>query len=64
MHIKDYTVKIANHPNPSNIGGCESCPSNDSKKLAFNTGWVILYQVRGSEIHFLWFYRNSEHTGS
>ena len=46
-NIKDYTLKMANHPDPSNIGGCESCPSGDSLKIVFNTGWAIVYQVLG-----------------
>ena len=57
-NIKDYTLKMANHPDPSNIGGCESCPSGDSLKIVFNTGWAIVYQVLESEIHFLEFYRH------
>lgn len=57
MNIKKYTILIANHKDPGNIGGCESCPSNDSLKLVFNTGWAIVYQILGSTIRFLGFYR-------
>lgn len=58
QNIKECTLKIANHPDPSNISGCESCTSGDSLKLTFNTGWVIVYQVLDSEVHFLEFYRD------
>ncbi len=57
INVKKYTVMIANHPDPGNIGGCEYCPSGDSYKVEFNTGWAIIYQVTGSEIHFLNFYK-------
>ena len=62
INVREYTIKIANHPDPSNIGGCASCPSGDSKKVEFNTGWVIIYQVKGSEIHFLGFYKRVSDT--
>ena len=58
INIKEYTIKIANHSDPNNIGGCESCPSGDSNKLKFNTGWIIIYQIKGSEIYFLNFYKH------
>lgn len=58
QHIKDCTILIANHPDPQNIGGCEHCPSGDSVKIEFNTGWIIIYQMMGSEIHFLKFYKH------
>lgn len=58
QNIKECTLKITNHPDPSNIGGCESCPSGDSLKLTFSIGWVIVYQVLGSKVHFLEFYRD------
>ena len=57
MNVKEHTIKIANQDDPNNIGGCASCPSGDSKKATFNTGWVIVYQMEGSEIRFLNFYR-------
>ena len=57
INIKEYTIKIANHPDPNNIGGCVSCPSGKSKKLMFNTGWIIVYEMHEPEIRFLRFYR-------
>lgn len=57
--INQYTVMIANHTNPGNIDGCQHCPSGDYTKVAFNTGWVIVYRLIESEIHFLDFYRHT-----
>ena len=57
IHVKQHTIDIANHPDPNNIGGCVSCPSGDSTKLAFSTGWAIVYEMKGLEIHFLNFYK-------
>ena len=49
---------IANHKNPASIDGCASCPSGDLKKLKFSTGWIVVYQMVESEIHFLFFYKD------
>ena len=56
-NIREYVTKIANHPEPDNIGGCASCSDGVSTKLKFTTGWVIIYQKRVSEIYFLGFYK-------
>ncbi len=40
--INNYTIQIANHPTPNNIGGCATCSEGDYKKLEFNTGWIII----------------------
>ena len=55
--IRNYAIQIANHLDPENIGGCVQCTDGVSTKLAFNTGWVIIYKKKGSEIHFLSFYK-------
>ena len=55
--IKEHTIKIANHSDPNNIGGCATCPGDDFKKLEFRTGWVIFYKFDGTAIHFLTFER-------
>lgn len=57
-NIIKHTIDIANHPDPDNIGECESCDSVESMKVTFNTGGVIIYQVRGSEVCFVDFYRS------
>ncbi len=54
--IFHYTVQIANHPSPNNIGGCATCPDEIFKKLQFVTGWVILYEVKGKLIEYVDFY--------
>lgn len=51
-----YTVQIANHPTPNNIGGSVTCPDDKFKKLKFNTGWIILYEVKEKLIEFVDFY--------
>ena len=58
VNVKKYVTWIANHKDPSNIGGCKSCPSNDSLKLEFGTGWTIVYQVVKYKVCFLGFYRD------
>jgi len=57
--IFDYTVKIANHPDPNNIGGSATCPGEEFKKLEFVTGWIIIYEVKGDTIEFVNFYRKT-----
>ena len=56
-NIQKYSRLIANHSDPKNIGGCVHCSTGDSVKLQFNTGWAIIYQITGSELIFLNFYK-------
>jgi len=59
MDIKRYTILIANHTDPNHIDGCEYCPSGNSVKLRFNTGWIIIYRLIGSKIRFINFYKHT-----
>lgn len=54
--IYHYSIQIANHPSPNTIGGSATCPDDKFKKLKFNTGWVILYEVQENLIEFITFY--------
>ena len=59
--IRHYTIKIANHPDPKNIGGVATCPEDIFKKLEFTDGWIIVYEVVGVSklIEFVNFYRKN-----
>ena len=55
--IRHYTIQIANHQSPNNIGGSVTCLGDRFKKIRFVTDWVILYEVQGNLIEFVTFYR-------
>ncbi len=54
--IYEYTIKIANHPTPLEIGGTATCPEKEFKKIKFTSGWVIIYEFKQEIITFVNFY--------
>lgn len=57
--IRYYSIQIANQPDPKNIGGVATCPDDIFKKLEFNDGWIMVYEVVEDKklIEFINFYR-------
>ena len=57
--IRRYTIQIANHNDPKNIGGVATCPDDIFKKLEFTDGWVIVYEatLESNLVEFVNFYR-------
>ncbi len=60
--IHYYSIQIANHTDPKNIGGVATCSDEIFKKLEFIDGWIIVYEVNVDTklIEFVNFYRKRQ----
>ena len=57
--IYQRTIDIANHQNPSIIGGTVACPEGHYRKIKFNTGLVFIYEFVEPDIIFIKFYMDN-----